>query len=139
MANGTERERLTAEEARAKLKSLLWSRDDSGNRRVAWEKRRRVRFLAGLDAWPPADPVAAALSLLDPDEAPQEGDGETGVCDPAVPREAAAILFSYQAHIDFEAGCRHVLAAVRDATEDPTHDIDTAARILDKAEQAARL
>lgn len=138
MGNRTERERIGADEARSKLTALLWSRDERGKRRVAWEKRRRVRFLAGLDAWPPADPVAAALSLLDPDEAPGEDDGESGVCDPSLPMEAAAILLDYQGHLDFEAGCRHVLAAVRDAAEDPTHDIGTAARMLDKAEQAVR-
>lgn len=114
----SDRERLTSEEARHRLEELLGSKGPRGRRRVTMEKRERVRFLAGLDAWPPKDPHGAALRLLDPDEAPgAPGDGTQGRCDPSLPYEASKILFAYQAHLDFEAG-RQVGAATARETID---------------------
>lgn len=111
------RERLTSEEARERLRALLWSRDEYGRRRVTWEKRRRVRRLVELDTWPPKDPIVAAERMYDPDEAPDDDDGESGECDPVLLFEAATILFAYQAHLDFEAG-RQVGAATARETID---------------------
>lgn len=103
--------RLTPDEARERLEEILL------DGRIHPDAFERVRSLTSLDAWPPAEPMDAALSLLDPDEAPEPDDAPASAL-----FKMAGILLDLAEHYAFEAG----RAAERAGTVAPDSDEDAA-------------